>query len=259
VVGWLEQLPLVWMGLVVAAGTALLAVAIFLAAMKLSHGERAAALGAISPGMLPPLGILFALIVGFLAAGVWDAADRAEDAVGAEASALRSVVLLSDHLPAADRARMRGLVRSHIEHAVDDEWPAMADQRASLSAISKPLVDALSLALGIAPLGEGQAIAQRETVASVEKALDARRQRIIVSLSGIADIAWASLISLAALTLLAMAFVHSANRVTAAVAMSVFATAVAVVVVMLLAQDRPFTGRLAVEPDVLEQVVPRGT
>ena len=49
--------------------------------------------------MLPPLGILFALIVGFMAAGVWDAADRAKDAVGAEASALRSVVLLSDHLP----------------------------------------------------------------------------------------------------------------------------------------------------------------
>ena len=40
--------------------------------------------------------------------------------------------------------------------------------------------------------------------------------------------------------------------------MTIFATAVTVVVVMLLAQDRPFTGRLAVEPDVLEQVVPRG-
>ena len=257
-VGWLEVLPLVWMGLVVSAGIALLTAAIYLAAMRLGRGERAAALRSVSPGMLPPLGILFALIVGFMAAGVWDAADRAEDAVGAEASALRSVVLLSDHLPPADRARMRDLVRNHIEHAVDDEWPAMADQRASLSAISKPLVDALDLALRFAPQSEGETVAQRETVESVEKALDARRQRIIVSLSGIADVAWASLIALAALTMLAMAFVHSANRVTAAVAMTIFATAVAVVVVMLLAQDRPFTGRLAVEPDVLEQVVPRG-
>jgi len=255
--GWLEQLPLAWMALVVSAGTALLTGAIYLAAMRLSRGERAAALTSLSPGMLPPLGILFALIVGFLAASVWDAADRAEDAVGAEASALRSVVLLSDNLPAADGPRIRGLVRSHIEQAVAVEWPAMAEQRASLSSIPKPLVDALDLALSVAPQGEGETVAQRETVASVEQALDARRQRVIVSRSGIADVAWASLISLAALTLLAMAFVHSANRVTAAIAVSIFATAVAVVVVMLLAQDRPFTGPLAIGPDVLEQVVPR--
>ncbi|HYI18199.1 MAG TPA: DUF4239 domain-containing protein [Solirubrobacteraceae bacterium] len=257
-VGWLEVLPLVWMGLVVAAGVALLTGAIYLTALRLGRGTRAAALASVSPGMLPPLGILFALIVGFMAAGVWDAADRAKDAVGAEASALRSVVLLSDHLPVADRARMRELIRDHIEHAVDDEWPAMADRRASLSTISSPLADALDLALRFAPRSEGESVAQRETVESVQEALDARRQRIIVSLSGIADVAWASLIALAALTLLAMAFVHSANRATAAVAMTIFATAVTVVVVMLLAQDRPFTGRLAVEPDVLEQVVPQG-
>ena len=39
------------------------------------------------------MGILFALIVGLMAAGVWDAADRTHHAVAAEASALRSVVL----------------------------------------------------------------------------------------------------------------------------------------------------------------------
>ena len=66
-VGWLEVLPLVWMGLVVAAGVALLTGAIYLTALRLGRGTRAAALASVSPGMLPPLGILFALIVGFMA------------------------------------------------------------------------------------------------------------------------------------------------------------------------------------------------
>jgi hypothetical protein len=234
-----------------------LALAIYLAAMTLASGGRGAALKAVSPGMLPPMGILFALIVGFMAAGVWGEADRAEDAVDAEASALRSVVLLSDDLPGAHQARMRELIHRHIEDAVKNEWPAMAQQRASLNAIPRPLAEALHFALSFAPHGDGEAIAQRETVTSLQNALDARRQRIIVSRSGINTVKWAGLISLAALALLAIAFVHSANRATAAVAMSVFAAAVTVVIVMLAAQDRPFSGHLGLKPDVLEQVLPR--
>lgn len=153
---WLQELPVVWMGLVVVAGMELLAAAIYGAVMSLATGERAVAFKAVSPGMLPPMGILFALIVGFIAAGVWGDADRAEQAVDDEASALRSVVLLSDELPADDRARMRELIRSHIEDAVHDEWPAMAEQRASLNAIPVPLAEALDLALRFVPQARGR-------------------------------------------------------------------------------------------------------
>jgi len=51
-----------------------------------------------------------------------------------------------------------------------------------------------------------------------------------------------------ATTLLAIVFVHSGNRVTAALAMGVFAAAVAVAIVMIAAQDRPFAGQLGVNP-----------
>jgi hypothetical protein len=36
-----------------------------------------------------------------------------------------------------------------------------------------------------------------------------------------------------------------------------FAAAIAIVVVMLASHDRPFTGQLGIDPDVLEQVKPR--
>jgi len=256
---WVEELPVVWMGLVVLAAMALLTASIYFAVMSLAHGERGVAFKAVSPGMLPPLGILFALLVGFMAAGVWGDADRAEQAVDDEASALRSVVLLSDQLPADERARLRVLIRRHIEDAVHDEWPAMAEQRASLQTIPVPLADALDLALRFEPRGEGQVVAQRELVASLQDALDARRQRVIVSGSAINAVKWVGLILLAALSRVAIALVHSSNRATAAIALGVFATAVAVVVVMLAAQDRPFSGQLGLDPDLLEQVLPPPT
>jgi len=39
--------------------------------------------------------------------------------------------------------------------------------------------------------------------------------------------------------------------------MGLFALAVAVVVTMLAAENEPFQGQLGIDPDVLEQVLPR--
>jgi Protein of unknown function (DUF4239) len=255
---WLPNLPVVGIALVVLAGMALLTAAIYAVVMLLAEGERAPRLKAVSPGMLPRMGILFALIVGFLAVGVWGNVTRAEEAVAEEASALRSVVILSDDLPPDLRIRMRALIRSEIESAVRDEWPAMAVQRANLTAIPTARADALHLAVRFDPQNDGQAVAQRELVASLQAALHARRRRIIVSDSGINAIKWVGLLALASLTLFAIALVHSGNRASARIAMGVFAAAVAVVITMLVSQEQPFSGQLGLDPDALEEVLPRG-
>jgi hypothetical protein len=254
--GWLHELPVIWLALVVVAAMALVTATILFTVMRLAAGDRGAAVKTVSPGMLPPMAIVFSLTVAFMAAGVWGDVDRAEDAVDAEASALRSAVLLSDGFSTATQAQMRALIRRHIDDAVRYEWPQMERQRAGLSAIPAPLAEALALALGLSPQREGQVVAQREMVATLQRALDARRVRIVISGSGINVVRWAALLALAVLTLAAMACVHSANRTAAAVAMGLFAAAVATVVVMLASQDRPFTGQLGIDPDVLVQVKP---
>jgi hypothetical protein len=68
---WLHNLPVVWMALVVFGFTYLVAATIYGAVMALAVGERARSFKAVSPGMLPPLGIIFGLFVAFTAAQVW--------------------------------------------------------------------------------------------------------------------------------------------------------------------------------------------
>src|SRR4029434_6186125 len=99
---------------------------VFVVVIALAKDRRAEAFTAVSPGLLPPLGLLFGLLVGSLAAQVWSNADRAQLAVDREASALRSVVLLGDASPGKPEIRLRALVRRHIEGAVSKEWPAMS-------------------------------------------------------------------------------------------------------------------------------------
>ena len=239
------------------AGTFLAAGTIYIVVMALAVGERGKAFGAFSAGMLPPMGLLFGLIVGFLAAQVWSDAGRAQDAVDREASALRSVVLLIQAFPGGPESRVDALIRRHIRETVDEEWPAMAHHRATLTVIPVPLAQALQLAIGLPPRTEGQRAAQRAMIDSLQSALDARRQRIIVSESSVNWVKWTGVILVALLTLIAIAFVHSDNRLTAALAMGIFAAAVAVSLLLVAAQARPFSGQFAVRPDVLIQVVPQ--
>jgi hypothetical protein len=58
------------------------------------------------------------------------------------------------------------------------------------------------------------------------------------------------------LTLLAIAFVHSDNRLATAITMSIFASAIAVCLLLIAAQDRPFAGPFGVKPDALVQIMP---
>jgi hypothetical protein len=256
ITGWIEDLPLAGLAVAVFALTFLAAAIVYVVVMALAVGKRGEAFKAVSPGMLPPMGLLFGLIVGFLVAQVWSDAGRAQDAVNREASALRSVVLLAHAFPGEPETRFDSLVRRQIRAAVDDEWPAMAHQRATLTVIPAPLAEALRLAIGLSPRTEGETAAQREIVDSLESALDARRQRIIVSESSVNWVKWTGVIVVALLTLIAIAFVHSGNRLTAALAMGIFSAAVAVSLLLIAAQARPFSGQFAVSPDVLIQVMP---
>ena len=84
---WLLNLPVPWMAVVVFAATYLLAAVVYWVVTRLAVNERARTFKSVSPGMLPPLGILFALLVGFIAVEVWNNYDKAKVAVATEASA----------------------------------------------------------------------------------------------------------------------------------------------------------------------------
>src|SRR5258707_7000839 len=75
---WLHNLPVLWMSLVVFGFTYLVTAAIYVTVSVFAVGERARSFKAISPGLLPPLGIIFARFVAFTASQVWTDTDKAK-------------------------------------------------------------------------------------------------------------------------------------------------------------------------------------
>jgi len=254
---WLHDLPLPWLALVVFGFTYVLSAAIHAGVAALAMGGRAKSFKAISQSMLPVLGIIFGLFVAFIAAQVWSDNDHATATVSREASALRSATVFAAAFPGEPEMKLRGLIHDYVEQTTTVEWPQMAHRTASLKvAPPRELTEALQLVLSLPANSAGQQIAQRQITTALEIALDARRQRIIVSLAEVSLVKWCCLYLQAACVLLAIGLVHCDDRLASLVAMGLFATGAAAAVLMIAAYDRPFIGHLSITPEPLLQIMP---
>jgi hypothetical protein len=78
------------------------------------------------PELVTVTSVLFALMLSFSAAGVWNDWQQAQSAVRREALALENVLGLANGLPAERGGKLRERVLAYAKAAADQEWPAMA-------------------------------------------------------------------------------------------------------------------------------------
>jgi hypothetical protein len=130
----------------------------------------------------------------------------------------------------------------------------MASGRANLSTLPTALIDAFKTTIAVTPADESQRTVQHEIITALEDALEARRQRIVISQSTVTAVKWAGLLLQALCALIAIAMVHSDNWTTCRIALTLFATGIALSVLLIAAYSRPFTGEISVGPELLKQV-----
>jgi hypothetical protein len=252
---WLAHAPLPLLALVVFAAvylTAALVVGLLLVGRRRGHSSW---LGPLSPGLLAPMGLIFGLLVGFLVADVWADRDQAAGAVGEEASALRDVDLLMGAFP-AQQPEVRQLLRDQIDQYVTTEWARMSDGQATLAVVPARLVQVQAIALALPVQTDGQRVAQDRLVTSIDRALESRRTRLVLSDSAIDPLRLVALFLVAVTTLAATGCVHADRLRRAAVAVVLLATSMALALTLLCAQAAPFAGYFAIDPDLLIQVRP---
>ena len=138
-----------------------------------------------------------------------------------------------------------------------EEWPAMARQQASLQqSIAVDLREALTAVLSFAPTQANQQLAQERAVIAIERALEARRNRVRLSQAEIAPIQWVVIVVLAVLILVTIALIHIASQLAMLITMFIFSTAIAVCLILLIVYDRPFSDGFTIQPTVLRDVMP---
>jgi hypothetical protein len=232
-----------------------IAVAVFAVAIVISRHRIATDLKALTPVLLTPLSVIAGLLIAFLASRVWSNLDHANAFVAQEASAISETIQLASALPESTRGAVRAGLQKHLQFIETDDWPAMLAGQASFRQSPPGLTEAMTALLAFVASDSGQRVAQEHAVVALERALEARRGRILLSSAVVAPAQWMVIFALDALILTTLAMVHMDRRATAAAGMFVFSTAVAACLVLLMINDRPFSpGGFVVQPASLRQV-----
>jgi hypothetical protein len=156
----------------------------------------------------------------------------------------------------AQQPAMRQLLRDQIDAYVATEWPQMSAGQATLTVAPAQLVQAQNLALSLPVQTDGQRVAQDHIVMSIDRALEARRSRLLLSNSAIDPLRLTALFLVGATTLAAMGCIQAERLGRAAAALALLATAMAIALTLLVAEAAPFAGQIAVSPEPLIQVRP---
>lgn len=150
---------------------------------------------------------------------------------------------------------MRGAIKNYLQFIEVEDWPAMAQGRANLRQPPPGLTHALAALIAVVPVQPGQHVAQQRAVVAIEQALEARRNRILISKSVISPIQWIVILTLDVLVLMTIAMVHIDRHATAGLNLLLFSTAMGACLVLLMVNDRPFNaGGIMIQPDVLREV-----
>jgi hypothetical protein len=197
---------------------------------------------------------MFALMMAFTAAGIWNDTLQARNAVQREAQALENVLALATGFPEDVTKRVRDDIRSYSRLVVERDWPAMGhklnmDDKAFVGT-DRVLVDLIDLVAAEAEKGSPSPVALT-ALNQLFEARSARLLRLTLSDSGVSNAQWISMVLLFACALVLTAIVHNQNHRGQLIATHLYALASAAAFFVVLAHDRPFAGGIAIKPTPL--------
>lgn len=199
----------------------------------------------ITGNLLSVVGTLYAVLLGLIVVDSLVHFEHAVDVVQKESNTLADIFLLAGRLPAAPRARVQETCKAYAHKVVEDEWPQMAQARASVEArkLAFELVKSLD---GFEPTTESEKAVFPMLLEQMRQLWDYRRERIGTAEYGVPVIEWFVLILGGAVTILFAGLFR-----TQSVSLQRFLTALAALLIglnlyLVSLFGYPFSGELTV-------------
>lgn len=251
-IAWLESLSSVAAGLLIVGGfvgsTLLLGylVSVFTSEqVRAAHNDRAGFILAV-------IGVVYAVLLAFVAIGVWERFQEAEARSYDETSALATVYRDAGSFP--NSGQLRAMLRSYVESVINDEWPRMRrGERPSIADSRLEKIDRSVRDLPIGSLRLGNIDAQM--LAAIDTALADRQTRLTIDFSGINGIMWMVLIVGAYVTVGFTYLFGFDDTSMQQLMIGGLSLMIGIVLFLVMALDFPFRGSIAVSPEAFRQLL----
>lgn len=208
--------------------------------------------GVVAP-FFAAVGILFALMSGFLANDIADRNRHAARAVQSEAAELRNVFTLSV-ASASDMRAIRAAWTKYVNSAIDEDWPAMAKDGHAAS--TNVAYDELLREVSDPTIArEAGSPVQSALLTAAVRIGTARSERVALASDRTNDIKWTLVLMLGVMTQIAVGIVHLQRSNPHITALAVFSTAAVITLGLIALQERPFAGSFSIGPAPLQELL----
>jgi len=197
------------------------------------------------------VGVVYAVLLAFLAIAVWQRFDDAQTRVSDEASRLIVVYRRVDAFPES-RASLRRQIVRYVEALVNDEWPKMNEGTASAKADA--LIEGIALHVRhLKANTPAQQVMLTSLVDGVQATMMDRDDRLVLSNTGLNAFLW-TILYLGAAAVLAFSYLFAfKSRGAQAAMIGLLAFTLALVLYLIAVIDFPFRGEVRVQPAAFVQ------
>ncbi|HVY53238.1 MAG TPA: hypothetical protein VHA13_01825 [Gammaproteobacteria bacterium] len=199
------------------------------------------------------IGIIYGVLVGFLALYLIDNNDHASDAVRHEANATANIYRESKWLNEPAHKYVHVQLKKYVDNIINVEWPLMKKGK-DIDHTGDIIIDDISSHLkNYKIVTQSDAVVMQDILTELKSLNDARRQRIEMSFSQLSPDIW-QVILIGTILIVGINYAFRVNFYLHLFAISAFAIMAASMLFLLITLDRPFQGEFTVQPDAFKVV-----
>jgi hypothetical protein len=239
--GWLGLILITLFCVGVACGGHVLVHRSFSSTNFIEHNEVAGFIIAV-------VGVLYAVLLGFLTVVVWEHYAQSEDRAQAETDAATDIWRFGRLLSAPQATRIRDDVDRYAVTVANDEWPKMGRGESSSQA-QQLIITLIADVAGIPLDGQQRSNLQNHLFDRVQVLADLRRQRINDSRSTVPQVIKLGLV-IGACTVIGFLYLFGLENFRVQLLMTAAtATIIGVLLGLIVLLDYPFRGDVSVSPE----------
>jgi len=199
-------------------------------------------------GTVQAIGVFYGITVGLIAVGVWNTNSNASDLVSREAASIGTLYRDINGYPQPMRDTLRAKLREYTRFVIEQTWPAQKQGRI-LDGGTLILDDFQTTLYAFEPTTAGQGALHGETLRAYNTLIEYRRLRIDAVGGGLSAVMW-GVIWIGAAISIGVAYLYKIEDLKIhAILVSLMAGFLAIVLFMIVINDKPFFGHDSVSSD----------
>ena len=211
-------------------------------------------------GTVQAIGVFYGITVGLIAVGVWNTYSNASELVSKEATSIGALFRDVNGYPSPLREELRTDLREYTVFVIEQAWPAQKRGEGQIIHSGTLMLDDFQHKLqAFQPASVSQSTLHSETLRAFNTLIEYRNLRIDAVGGGLSTVMWAVIWVGAAISIGIAYFFNIPDIKLHAILVALMGGFLAMVLFMIVINDKPFYGAVSVSPHpyrlILERVI----